>query len=177
MSYVVRDADGSYWDAEGNPQDAHTTPRQQQQQERQREMKKEQSTQKDFLSPATRYLVNEVRQQLGTDSADTVITRALVGSIVDNANPEPAVNEMASALGIEPAHAAKFLDQIAEAALTNAAEYISQKYPGVDGQEVFEWATDNMRANSKASIMSSILNGSTADIDKMVEKFRIKERF
>jgi len=180
MGLVVRNADGSYSDSAHNSVSA--APQSQGDKSKvgnDRQARQEDAAGKaaaDFLSPATRTFVDAVRQQLGHDAADTVITRAMAGNM-GGGNPQSAINELASALGVEPDMATNFLRQLGTAATDGAVEYIEQRYPDVNGEEVFNWAAERMRPSSKASIMTAILHGATSEIDRMVEKFLINERY
>jgi hypothetical protein len=130
----------------------------------------------NFMDPAGQALLDTVRTTLGPDSADTVIVRAFTSSL-GGGNPEPAVNELASAMQIEPGQAAEFLEDLANNAQERAAEFISNRHEGVSGWEVLEWAGENLRPSTKASLMAAIYHGAVPELDRLVQKYRIKERF
>ena len=113
---------------------------------------------------------------LGREEADTVILRAMT-SYQAGGNPAPAVREFASAMQIEPEQAAGMLEGIANGSLDRAAQYISSRHKGINGQDVLDWAGENLRSTTKASIMAAIYNGAVSELDKLVSKYRIKERY
>ena len=78
---------------------------------------------------------------------------------------------------IEPEQAAGMLEGIANGSLDRAAQYIGSRHKGINGQDVLDWAGENLRSTTKASIMAAIYNGAVSELDKLVSKYRIKERY
>jgi hypothetical protein len=177
MGLVVRQADGTYADSRNpasvrqvqNPKEAADYDKAAQQWDTITPVA-------DFMDVAGWAAVNTARATIGRDEADTVILRAIT-SHLGGGNPEPAVKEFASAMQIEPEQAVNMLEGIAYGSLDRAAQYISGRHNGVDGQEVLEWAGKNLRSATKASIMAAIYNGAVSELDKLVQKYRIKERY